>query len=492
MSSMNILGTYSGITMDTIDQLIAAEKSKGVKFTNQKTKIETEQNAWKDVNTRLDNLFKKLETLTKEETFQSRTVKSNVSGSGIISVSASKEAAEGQYNIQVKQLAESARLTGAQVSIENVESIHDELNLEGAFTFTVDGSKTYEIEITNEDSLKDIIDKINVKTNDSGIQASIVDTRLVLTNTNLGESTISVSSKVENADGELVDNISLASQLGFEDGKTAFSEGQSAIFTINDIQVERNTNSINDVVEGMTFNLTSSHKDGESEVITVAADTKKTEAAVKDFVDQYNSVMSFIDTQLDVGDPSADNNKVGALTGDGAVMRLQSTLRSLMTRNLEGNYSGDFKNIEDLGVTLDRDGRATLDSAKFQEALQEDPANVARFFYNERTVTTSVVNDDGETVSKSHKEKEGMSELLRNFIDTYISTSTTAPGIISNKNTTFDRMLKDITEQIDVFNERVDRKRDRYIQQFTALDIAMMEAQSQMDYLYSQIGLGQD
>ena len=89
------------------------------------------------------------------------------------------------------------------------------------------------------------------------------------------------------------------------------------------------------------------------------------------------------------------------------------------------------------------------------------------------------------------KEQQGMSELLKNFVDTYISTSSAAPGIITGKNKSFDRMLKDINEQIETFNARVDRKRDRYIKQFTALDTAMMQAQSQMDYLYSQLGMSQ-
>src|SRR5699024_1441554 len=231
---------------------------------------------------------------------------------------------------------------------------------------------------------------------------------------------------------------------------------------IDGLMIESNTNTIDDVIEGLTFELNNVHQGSDSELITVASDTEKMTQAVKEFVEQYNSVMNQISTQMDVGDPTLEDNKTGALTGDSALMRLQSGLRSLMTRNLDGDFSGEIKNVEDLGITIDRDGVATFDETAFNKVLQEDPMNVARFFYHQETKPETVV-EDGEEVTKYKTEKNGMSELLRNFIDTYISSTS---GIISTKNETYDRMLKDINQQIDIFNDRVDKKRDRYIQQF--------------------------
>lgn len=469
MTSMNIMGTYSGITMDTVDQLIAAERARGTKFTTQKTKIETEQNVWKDINTRLDSLFQKLEAFSKPETFNSHTVKSSMNDSASLKVSAGSKAAVGQYRVQVKQLATATTLTGSQV--EEIESIYNPLKASGPISFpsTVKNEKgeiinqdPIRINIEVGDSLKVISDKINEQSKDIGVTASIVDKHLILTSTSLGVSDISFDSQTDN---ELLKKLGLVG----EDAKT--KPGQKSIMTINDINVERSTNSIDDVVEGLTFTLTNEHKDGESEVITVAEDRAKTTTAVKEFVEQYNSIMNFISTQMDVGDPTAEDNKTGALTGDGTVMRLQSGLRSIMSRNIKGDFSGKFKNLQDIGIEIDRYGVAMLDEAALNKALEADATNVAKFFYS------------------AEQDQEGISELLRNFIDTYISTSTTTPGVIKNKNETYDRMLKDINEQIETFNARIDRKRDRYIQQFTALDIAMMQAESQMDYLYSQIGL---
>lgn len=468
------MGAYSGIDMSVIDQLVEAERAKGAKFTNQKQSIERESNAWKDINTRLDSLFNKLETLTKEETFESRTVTSNVNESTALSVSAGEEAATGTYRVHIEQLAKPSRLTGEKIEID---SIYDEIpTLSGSFTLSnADGeSFTINLEADKTYNLKDIENLINEKTEESGIQASIVDKRLVLTDTVFGERTITV-------EGDLAD------QLRLTESADQLATGEQAEFTVNGIAITANSNTIDNVIEGLTFELKNVHS-GAEEVITIATDEEKATEAVKEFVEQYNSTMDFIAKQMDVGDPTLEDNATGALTGDGTLMRLESGLRSIMTRNLEGDFSGDFKNIEDIGITVDRYGKATLDEAAFQEAFQADPANVARFFYQQETVTETVIDENGEEVTESKLQKNGVSELLRNFIDTYISSTS---GIITTKKESYDKMLKDINEQIDIFNDRVDRKRDRYIQQFTALDIAMMQAQSQLDYLYSQIGLGQ-
>jgi len=63
MAGISFIGSYSGIDQATIDKLMEVEKLPLVQLSNKKTDITAKQNAWKDVNTRLNSLFEKLKAL---------------------------------------------------------------------------------------------------------------------------------------------------------------------------------------------------------------------------------------------------------------------------------------------------------------------------------------------------------------------------------------------------------------------------------------------
>ena len=214
--------------------------------------------------------------------------------------------------------------------------------------------------------------------------------------------------------------------------------------------------------------------------MAITDDIENSVKAVQEFVDQYNSTMSFISTQLDVGDPSAENNKTGALAGDSSLVRLQSQLRSLLTQPVANGHAG--ANAPDkIGITVDRYGVASLDKTKLEDALKEDSKIVSDLFNYSVETTTEL--EDGTTVTK--KDEVGLSQKISTLINSFTDSK---EGIIATKNETYDKMIKDLDKRITAFNERIDAKRARYIKQFTALDVAMMEAESQLNYLMSQVG----
>lgn len=466
MSGINFLGTYSGIDSSVVDQLIAAEATKKVTFTNKIEKYTSEKNAWNDVNSRLDNLFKKLETLQKTDTFESKTVSHE--DERIVSVTADQTVQPAEYRLHIQQIATATRLIGEKAAIMTGKTTDDALELAGSVTITNHDNESFVIDIGVEDGLKQIAKKINEQSEESGVQASIVDNRLILTDQVLGERNFLV-------DGEIAGTLGLTSTA---------EAGQSAVFTIDGLEVTRDTNSIDDVIEGMTFNLKTVHADAAETVVRVESDVEKTTTAMKEFVEQYNSTMSFIKSQLDVGDPSAENNKTGALVGDSMIMRVQSGLRNLLT-GLSEDTASSVRSASDVGIEVDRYGVATFDEAVFKDVLQENPADLRNFFYQQETVTeTEIV--DGETTTKSKFVKSGLTENLRSFIDTFISGTT---GLIKNKNETYDKMIDDMNERVEQFNSRLEKKRARLIQQFSTLDTAMMQAESQMSFMFSQLGM---
>lgn len=469
---MNVMGLYSGIDMSMVEQIMEAERAKGARFTQQKEKYTQSQNAWRDMNTRLDSLYKRLDDLQKPDTFNSKSVK--MTGPSNVGVTATSSAATGDYRVQVKQLATQTRLVGGKVNLPEDGDIRTALGLtKGEITLKIGEDKTETIEIDETDSLRSISDKINSKTNESGIRSSIVDNRLVLTSTEYGDKSLIV-------EGSLAQELRLSDYTD-EDGlkEITAEKGQEAKFTIDGLEITRSSNAVSDVIEGLTFNLTNVHNDNESTVVSVTEDMDKAAEALQKFVEQYNSTQSFIRSQLSVGDPSAENNQTGTLTGDGTLMRLQSNLRSMMTSTEA--HGTTIRGLQDLGVSVDRNGTASFDRSKLETQVKNNPNEVKDFFSSSKSVT----DDEGETST----ETKGFSRDMRSFVNQYISST---DGIIKSRRDTYDRMIRDVNDRITRFEERLDMRRDRYIRQFTALDTAMMRAESQMDFMFSQLGMNQN
>lgn len=469
VSSSSYMGQYTGITSDTIDQLLQSDELRKTVIQNKIDKINTKSQAWTDISTRLGNLTSKLDVLQDEATYQTKKVTS--SDDTIATISGTSDSLEGSYDLVVKQLATSSKITGGVVSKADGTtkiSTKDALGYSGKLTITnasANGSesKTIELDIKATDSLKDIANAINNAkdpsddkgTKSAGLKATIVNNQLVISSEEMGDRTLTIG-------GDLKDS------LGFANSQT--TRGQSAKFTLDGIEMERNTNTPTDVVDGVTFTL---KKADPTKTITLGLtnDTDKELSAVKDFVSQYNSVMSFLSEKMDVGDPSKSDNTTGALAGDSTLISLQSKLQSTVL----GGKSVNGVSASTLGLSVDRNGTLSLDETKFKAQLAKNPNAVKDFFF----VDTS-------TKYATEKTGTGYTADFKAVIDRYTSTKSGSEGVISLRKSSYQSEIEDYNKQIERITEQIATKRARYVTMFTNLDTAIGNLQSQFSYFQSQ------
>lgn len=470
ISSSSYMGQYTGITSDTIDQLLQSDELRKTVIQNKIDKINTKAQAWTDISARLSNLTSKLEALQDEGTYGTKKVTSSDDASATVSGTA--DSMEGSYDLIITQLATSSKITGGVVSKADGTtkiSTKDALGYSGKLTITngaTDGSDTaltVEIDVKATDSLKDIANAINnakdpsdsTGTKGAGLKATIVNNQLVISSEEMGDRTLTIG-------GNLKDS------LGFKDSQT--TKGQSAKFTLDGIDMTRNSNNPTDVVDGVTFNF---KKADASKTITLGLtnDTDKELSAVKDFVSQYNSVMSLLSEKMDVGDPSKEDNTTGALAGDSTLITLQSNLQSMVL----GGKSVNGVSASTLGLSVDRNGTLSLDESKFKAQLAKDPNSVKDFFFK-------------DTSSKYATEKTGTGYTadFKKVIDKYTSTKSGSEGIISLRKSSYQSEIKDYNKQIERITEQIAMKRARYVTIFTNLDTAIGNLQSQFSYFQSQ------
>lgn len=454
MASISFLGSYSGIDQATIDQLMEVEKVPLVQMSEQKTEYETEKYAWKDINTRVDNLMTALKELKFSTTFMSKTATS--SDSSVVSGSASSTALNGSYQIGVTRLATTTRVIGTDI-LDPGEDHDTVLELTGAFTLGNDDGDSVELTIEATDSLSSIALKINDETETTGIEATVIDGRLVLQDTVTGARTINLS----DTDGTTLEALGLAT------GMTS-TAGDTAQFSVNGISIERDSNTIDDAVEGLTFTLKGETAVGEYETLTVGIDTANAVSKVQSFVNQYNTTLAFMQDANDVGDPEADVSGAGALAGDPTLQRLISNLRTYTMESMTG-LDSSIGDLSQIGITTtDKSGQLVFDSTELVEALETDAENVRTFFYD--------TDESGETM--------GFEVKMEDYLNSLIATNT---GILEVKQDGLASSLKTLEDRIDAFNDRMEDREAYYVRIFTKLDVALQEAESQMSWLTSQL-----
>lgn len=457
------LGQYSGITASTIESLLEADTSytNRTKAQTQITTIQSQQTAWGDVKSRLANFLTDIQALESDDAFGTKVA--TTSDSSIATISGTSDADEGTHSLVVNQLATNTKVVGGQVSTDTATAlgISGTLTLKSSTSSANDSTTSSDdITISVTDSLNDVVDKINAKTQTSGVKASLVDNHLVLAENDAGAKTLAVSA----------DSANLLSSLGISSDETTTTTGQAAKFELDGVSVERNTNSVSDAIKGVTINLSKSNSDAVT--LSLTNDTSKATSAVSTLVSQYNSLMSLISDDLDVGDPSSSDNTQGALVGDSELTRLQSQLSSLMTSSAT---NGTALNASKLGISItDNDGTVGFDEDTFKKQLASDPDAVKNFFYQS---TKSVT---GTTTSES-----GYAATLGTLANSYLSDTSANKGVIAVKLSGYTATISDLNDQIDKFTSALEAKKDHYVDIYTRLDTAMMKAETQLSYVTS-------
>ncbi|MFP6538391.1 flagellar filament capping protein FliD [Latilactobacillus sp. VITA-14] len=471
-AGLSFLGQYSGITTDVVDQLIEAESGGKTLLQNKVTKYNQEKSAWSEISSALSNFQTKLKALQNNDSYYSKIAKS--SNEDLATISGNSDAKNGgDFELLVSQLAKQTKLTGSQVSAAETNST--DLNLNGKLTFAYQGEKTddspetVDIDITEKDSLLDIADKINKESKNIGVSAVVINKRLVLTNNKSGAKETTL---------DQTKNTATLAALGLN---TSADLGQAAKYSLDGIDMESDSNVISDAIDGATVTLKKEIKPEDAVTLSLKNDDSKTVKAATDFVTQYNNLMSLIKSDLDVGNPSASTaessstNVQGKLVGDSTLQRLQSSLRNMITQADKDN--GASLSPFDMGFSVDKDGVLSLDEDKFKSQLADSPEKVHDFFYVQGEDSFDESTDTGYTAK------------LNSLVNEFISNDATKKGIITNKSDSIDKMVKDLNSQIDDFTARLADKREQYIAQFTQLDSIMMQADSQMQYMQSQLGV---
>jgi flagellar hook-associated protein 2 len=452
------LGAGSSIlTQDVLDQLRAADEAKFVAPLDARLKTEKDKSAAFDVvDAYMDNVYESLKSLTEYGIFESRTASS--SNENIADVVAKDSSDVQDFSLEVTDLATKEITQSGSYATKDTSIATGAGKLE----LTV-GSETFTISYDADTSIDDLKNLINKSAGDS-VNATVVqvadgDFRLLLSAVNTGTGQEIAIADVVGAGEKLGEQ--LVPDTGTTDGMTNVQTAIDASFKFNGVDITRSSNSIDDLLAGVTITL----KDAGTTNVSVKQNTEHINERITNFVDKYNSAMLQLNTDTK---SSQEVSERGIFSSDSTMKGMKASLVNMLS--VVGGSAGK---IEEFGLELDADGRLSLDSEKFGAKLAADPTSVQAFF-----VGGSFTKEDGSVIKVEGAFTEMESEVAK-----YSKYNNTLDQFKDSIKTRYDS----ITEQKEKAVERLNASYAIQAKKFAAYDLIISKFNTASDMFTQMI-----
>lgn len=535
---MRIGGLATGMdTHQIIEDLMRAERIPLDKMIQDRTRIEWQRDAFRDMNLKLMNFRDSFRAtgLGLQSTFLQKMVTS--SNESVVKASGSASALNGTVQMQVNQLATASTYVSDGID-ENTyaTSLKDLENADSLFKFDENGNGTLEFEVKKPGGTYEKV-TLNVNENEMvqdvihrmsraglGFQMYIDDnaandnSQVVLT---MNETGAGSGIRFGNGDNEdsLNNAINFFKAIGFSIAGTADGEvleigsgkaGQNAEVVINGHTTQRTSNSFS--INGITYNLSGTTAPGETVTITTQTDTDKIFDEIMSFVEQYNELVDALNGALREEKyrdypPLTDEQKKdmsekeielweekarsGLLRNDSTLSSTLSQMRLSLFSAVKNEAAGVIRDLAQIGLVTTADymdgGKIVLDTSSRTMPNGERMDGEARLRYyieNHGEELYHLFMGDGEEYGE-----QGVLRRMRNSLDNAIDSVTERAGREgrTNHQFTLGRQLNSIEDRISNFERRLQQMEQRYWSQFTALEKAIAQMNSQAEQMWSML-----
>ena len=463
---VNSLGAGSGIDVKQLAQdLVDAQRAPSEALIQAKIDASTARiSGYSAARFSIGSIKDAFAGLNDKSDFESVSV--SVSQPSAFSVSTTAAASAGTSQLNVTQLARS------QVSPSNGFSAADAvLNGGAAFTlnFSLDdggaapvlplgGGSGTSIAVSTA-TPEGVVSAINAATDANGDPLGIT-AKLV----NTGDATNPYSVVVTGQDGA-AQAFTLSSSTGDISFGAPAQTATDAEFTLDGLPMSRPSNTLDDVIDGVTIELNTTTTGAAR--IDLTRDTAGLRSKIDTLVSAYNDA---IDAFAVLGDSSSDVPDFGgALAGESYLQTLKGQLQGLIT----GTSSTPGDSIQaprDIGLSFDRFGKLTLDETKFNAVAADKYDEIVTMFSadtnNQSIYSPASAGTAGDALYKLDK-------MLR------------STGIIAGREKTQNQQIARYEEQLTTLSDQMDRLLQRYMSQFSVMDALVGEASSTRESMQS-------
>ncbi len=319
-----------------------------------------------------------------------------------------------------------------------------DLNLLGAgVNGVIDGSFEYQISISGTDTLASLAARISEKT-------ALAQATLLNDGNPAAPYRLSLVSRASGRAGALLIDDGGAG-LGFStltsgrDARVLFGGADGLLLT-------RSSNTFSDTVDGLT--ITANHVSDQPVTVTVEANIDAAVEAMRAFVDGFNDTITRI---KNVSNYDSETETRGVLLGDATLRTVESRLFRQLSRAYVGTNTA-YSRLSQFGVKLGNESELSFDEAAFRAAIAADPEGATKFFSDTANGAGARMKKDLEAIANSD-------------------------GLIQSRTGTLDGQRKLLEERTKYMETILSAKETRLRREFTAMELALSQLQSQQSSL---------
>jgi flagellar hook-associated protein 2 len=461
----------------------------------------------------------------------------SVTASDVVGVLVDDTATTGSYELEVNQVATAHKIAG-----DVAASATDAAGMSGDLSLALGDGDSVDITVDADMSLNDIADEINKQKSASGVSASVLQISdsqfmLVLSAADTGEK---INFSTGGADTSLAQSLGLIGTDGSYSNELIAA--QPAIFSVDGVEVTRNSNTVDDVISGVTLYLYDA-EEGTKITLEVDDDASSAYDAIEAFVDAYNDFRSFVLTnQAYTAGTGADEDAV--LFGDNLLSSVSRDVYSALGFRSDSSL---YQSLSSIGISYDDSNYLVIDSEELENALVSDFDTVSALFslqtdtssddllvydadgtYSGSFTVNITMNDDGSIASADvdgddslftisgnkitgaegslyegvtlyfgGSESEsidvtitpGLAYGLKNSIDTYTNTS---DGFLSDRIDRLEKQTDDLEDEVSDITQDAEDYAAKLIDRYSVLETKMYQLELLRDQLEALWGNDDD
>ncbi len=467
-SQSSIYSTISTL-MQAVDAPITAEQAKVTNLQNLNTVYDT-------VESDLSALGSAATAMTDAVTqpLAARTVSS--SDPSIVTATAASGAALGTYSISVSQLAEQDTLVSNQFADTGTDIVGALGAGNQSFTITVNGqSQDVSVALTAGETdsavtsaVASAINTAFASAGDDAVTAkALADTsttsKLVLQSDQTGQTYAMTLSDDANG-GTLLATLGVNDASAATDTTGGYIYAPSALdaqMTVDGVGVTRDSNTVSDVLPGVTLNLVGQQASGDNPVsLSVSADTNAISTNVQNFVTNYNTALSYLNSETAI---NASTGAASALSDEPMYENLIGTLRSTVSAAVPDTGSPEVQTLADIGITQASDGTLSLNTGTLDQALASNPTAVAALF--------------------------NASNGIANQVNTVLTPFTQTNGIMAAETNNVNAQIASLNTTIKQMNAAAAVKETQYVNEYSQLQALQSKTTEQQSYMQTILSM---